>query len=64
MALKKYLTSANDPDIIEVTEEDLDPLFYNNTDQFYPKAFWVRYKVKNDVLDGELKVRIMVYGVK
>lgn len=64
LALKKYLTSANDPDIIEVTEEDLDPLFYNNTDQFYPKAFWVKYKVKNEVLDGELKVRIMVYGVK
>ena len=64
LALKKYLTLVNDPSIIEVTEEDLDPLFYNNTDQFYPKAFWVRYKVKNEVLDGELKVRIMVYGVK
>ena len=61
--LKKYLTQISDPDIIEITEETLDPLFYNNVEQ-YPKALWVRYRVKSTVLDGELKVRIVVYGSK
>lgn len=62
--LKEYFAQSKDPDIIEVTEEILEPNFYNNTKNFYPIAFWVKYKVKNEVLDGELKVRIMVYGFR
>lgn len=61
--LKEYFAESKDPDIIEILEETLDPQFYNNTENFYPKAFWVKYKIKNDILDGELKVRILVYGV-
>ena len=63
LALKKYLTKENDPNIMEVFEEDLDPIFYNN-ERFYPKAFWLKYKIKNDVLDGVMKVRIVVEGLK
>ncbi len=62
--LKEYFAQAKDPYILEVTEETLDPNFYNNTKNFYPKAFWVKYKVKNEILDGELKVRIMVNGFR
>ena len=63
LALKKYLTKENDSNIIEVLEEDLDPKFYNN-DRYYPKAFWLKYKIKNDILDGVMKVRIVVEGLK
>ncbi|RFS15606.1 PKD domain-containing protein [Emticicia sp. C21] len=47
-------------DIIELKEEELNPDLYNNTSDFYPKAFWVKYRVKNEELDGELKVRITI----
>ena len=63
LALKKYLIKESDPNIIEVIEEDLDPQLYNN-DRFYPKAFWLKYKIKNDILDGVMKVRIVVEGAK
>ncbi len=61
--IRQSLTRAKDADIIEVKEEYLDRDFYNNTYHFYPIAFWVRYKIKNKQLDGELKVRIMVSGL-
>ena len=63
-ALKKYLTKENNPSLIEVSEVDLDPQLYNNTARYYPKAFWITYKLKNDILDGIIKVRIIVYGSK
>lgn len=62
--IRKNLTNQIDKDIIEVKEEDLNSKFYNNTVEFYPKAFWVKYKIKSSQLDGELKVRIMIYGLK
>lgn len=62
--LKEYFAESKDPDIIEVVEETLEPNFYNNTKNFYPKAFWVKYRVKNEILDGELKVRVLVYGFR
>ncbi|HEY1055858.1 MAG TPA: PKD domain-containing protein [Emticicia sp.] len=61
--VKKLLTKENDPDIIEVTEENLNLNFYNFKDFFFPKAFWVRYKIKNEQLDGELKVRILIQSL-
>jgi hypothetical protein len=57
--LVKNSLEKEDKDIISITEETLNPDFYNSGD-FYPKAFWVRYKVKNEDLDGELKVRIVI----
>ena len=71
IALKKYLSEGKDPDIVEVTEEVLDPKLYNSitesssvylqhTYEAYPKAFWIKYKVKNEKLDGILKVRVVI----
>lgn len=57
--LVKNSLEKEDKDIIEITEENLNPDFYNSGD-FYPKAFWVKYRVKNEELDGELKIRIVI----
>jgi len=58
--MRQNLIKEKDPDIIEVKEEYLNRKFYNAN--VHPIAFWVRYKIKNELLDGEMKVRIMIYG--
>ncbi|MBA4852822.1 hypothetical protein [Emticicia sp. BO119] len=50
----------NDSDVVELEEETLDPDLYNNIGEIYSKALWIRYKVKNEQLDGEMKIRLLI----
>jgi PKD repeat protein len=52
---------AKDTDVIELKEETLDSELYNNSGEIYPKALWIKYKVKNAQADGELQVRLFIH---
>lgn len=57
--IRDYIKT-NDKGIIELQEETLDPDLYNNTAEIYTKALWIKYKVKNEHLNGELKIRLLI----